>query len=163
MIDLYEHVWEMVKQAEEKKEERKGLIKRLRRRRKRYYLFGKRIGKKEAKNIDEALAKKKPKSDTEKKVEKLVGAKPTTGQLTRWGVLGAGAGIGTHIMGAGIEGGKKWLPSGGLKGALKPSTAVLGPRNLARAGAVGATFAAGVPVARKLWDIQTARDRPEDF
>ena len=161
MIDLLERVQELVKESA-KKEKKEGVVGRLRRR-KRYYFEGKRIKAQEAKNITKALKEQKPKTDTEKKVEQLVGRKPTTGQLTRWGLLGAGAGVGTHIVGNAIGGGGKWLPKGGLKGAMKPSGAVLAPRNLARAGAVGAAFASGVPVARKLWDIQTARDNPEAF
>lgn len=163
MIELFEHVQELVKEATEKKDKKLGIIQRLRRRRKRYYLHGKRIGAREHRNIEQAAKKVKPKTETERRVQEIAGAKPTSGQLTRWGLLGAGAGVGTHLLGSAIEGGKPWLPSGGLKGAIKPQTAVLAPRNLARAGAVGAAFASGVPVARKLWDIQTARERPEAF
>lgn len=162
MIELFEHIQELVKEAAEQ-DKSPGIIQRLRRRRKRYYLEGKRIGAKEHRNIVQAAKKVKPKSETERKVREITGAKPTHGQLMRWGILGAGAGLGTHVVGSAIEGGKPWIPRGGLKAALKPQNTVLAPRNLLRAGAVGAAFASGVPVARKLWDIQTARERPEAF
>lgn len=177
MIDLLDHVRGLMKEASAPDElelealaelelEKRGFFDRFRGgRRKHHYLFGKRVAEEDVRNIEEALEKKGPKTETEAKVHQLVGAKPTGGQLTRWGLLGAGAGVGTHIGGAALEGGQKWLPptDGGVRGLLKPTKAVLGPRNLVRAGAVGAAFAAGVPVARKLWDIRTARENPEAF
>jgi len=173
MLNLFEQVERLVKQAHleelaweelEKRAEDDGLIGKIRKKRRKYfYLDGERLKADEARNIEKAYKKTLARTPTERRVERLSGMKPTEGQLTRWGLLGAGAGAATHLLGSAIEGGKPWLPKGGLKGALKPSTAVLAPRNLARAGAVGATFAAGVPIARKLWDIQTARENPEAF
>jgi len=157
MIELLEHVQELVKEAAEN-EERRSLVQRLKRRR-RYYLFGKRIKAQEAKNIEKAVKKDQPKTPEEKKVQQLVGRKPTAGQLARWGTIGAGAGIGGHLVRSGLEGGEKWIP----KSVTKPGKEALHPRRLAGAAAVGAIYGSALPVARRLWDIQTARERPEAF
>lgn len=158
MIELFEHVQELVKEAAED-DSKRGIVQRLKRRRRRYYLFGKRIKAQEAKNLEKAVKKEQARTPEEKKVQQLVGRKPTAGQLARWGAIGAGAGVGGHLIRSGLEGGEKWVP----KSAIKPGREVLHPRRLAGAAAVGAIYGSALPVARRLWDIRTARERPEAF
>lgn len=154
--------------AEKVAEERKrSVMDRLRRKPKRHYLFGKRIGEQEAQNIAETLKKRRPRSEAEKQIQSVVGTRPTTGQMLRHGAVGALGGIGTHLIGSAIEGGNKWVPDlseGVVKGLLTQSQkSVLHPRSLGRAAAVGALLAGAVPVTKQLWDIQTARQKPESF
>lgn len=178
MLDLFFSTAETIKQLQEaeleklaeEERQRRTIMDRIRRRpakSKYHYLFGKRIGAEEAGNIQETLQKKQPRTEAEQQIQSIVGARPTAGQLTRAGLIGAGAGVGTHILGSAIEGGSKWMPDvseGVVKGMLKNTNkAVLHPRSLGRAAAVGGIFAGAVPIARRLWDIQTARERPESF
>jgi hypothetical protein len=169
MLDLFFSTAETIKELEKRaEEERRGILSRIRRpRRKYHYLFGKRIPEQEAENIKQTLKKSRPRTETERQIQSIVGARPTAGQLTRASLIGAGAGLGTHMLGSAIEGGHKWLPDlseGVVKGLLQQKQkAILHPRSLARAAAVGGIFAGAVPIARRLWDIQTARERPEAF
>lgn len=176
MIDLFLqtaktiHDLHMAKQAQlEPESEDLSLLERVRGRRKPkyHYLFGKRIGSQELENIRKSLEKQRPRTEAERDVQRIVGARPTTGQIMRAGTVGATGGLATHLIGSALEGGVKWKPDlseGVVKGLLRQKgKAVLHPRSLARASAVGAIIGGAVPVARRLWDIQTARTSPESF
>jgi hypothetical protein len=151
MTDLFELVEQMVKRAAEVKTARQ---------RKQYILFGKPIQRAEALNLETAVKKVEEQTPEEKKVQQLVGRKPTKGQLGRWALIGAGAGTGGHLVRSALEGAADgWLP----KSVVKPGKQVLHPRRLAGAAAVGAIYGSALPVSRRLWDIQTARTKPESF
>ena len=172
MLDLFLSTAEtvrklhMIKQAQE---EEKNFFSRFGRRPKYHYLFGKRIGQQEAKNIENALKKRQPRTEVEENIQSVVGARPTLGQIKRTAILGAGGGIGMHLLGSALEGGEdlRWMPDlseGKVKGLLKRKTpAVLHPRSLLRAASVGGILSGAVPVAKRMWDIQTARENPEGF
>lgn len=148
-------------------EDNRSILDRIRGKKRYHYLFGKRIGNQEAQNIAETLQKKRPRTEAEQQIQDIVGARPTRGQIARAGLIGATGGIGTHLLGSAIEGGNKWLPDlseGVVKGLLRQKEKrVLHPRSIGRAAAVGGILAGAVPVAKQLWDIQTARERPEAF
>lgn len=93
------------------------------------------------------LTKKKPKS--ERDLEALVGAKPTSGQLARHATIGAALGAGAHAIGTAIEGSRDPRLS-----TLKLMT---NPRSLARAGVTGATFAALTPIVSQTADRFAAK------
>jgi len=174
MLDLFfsaaetiKELQELEKQAEE--EQRRGLLERIThpRRKKYHYLFGKRISEQHAQNIQSTLAKKQPRTKEERQIQSIVGARPTPGQMGRHVLIGAGGGLATHLIGSAIEGGNKWIPDmseGVVKGLLRQrQKTVLHPRSLARAAAVGSMVAGAIPAAKRIWDIQTARERPEAF
>ena len=175
MLDLFLSTAETVRMLHESKLEKQaqddtdtGFFSRFRSKPKKYhYLFGKRIGEKEAKNIQSTLEKRQPRTEAEQNIQSIVGARPTAGQIQRSAIVGAGGGIGMHLLGSALEGGHKWRPDlsdGVVKGMLhRKSPAVLHPRSLARAAAVGGILSGAVPIAKRMWDIQTARENPEDF
>lgn len=150
-------------------ERKRSVLDRLRGRNKKeyHYLFGKRIGGEEAGNIERVLKERQPRTEAEQNIQQIVGARPTAGQVGRAATVGALGGVGTHVLGSAIEGGNKWLPDmseGVVKGLLKnKGRAVLHPRSLGRAAVVGGILTGGLPIAKKLWDIQTARESPESF
>lgn len=142
------------------------LFDRLTGRRKYHYLFGKRIGKEEAQNIEKVLREQQPRTEEERNIQNIVGARPTAGQVGRAATVGSVGGIGAHLLGSVIGGGEKWIPdfSSGAKSLLSnKDKAVLHPRSLLRSAAVGGVMTGALPITKRLWDIHTAREKPEAF
>lgn len=134
------------------------------------------LTKKEEKNIAETLKKVAPKSVTEERVQQIAGRPFTPGQFLRYGTVGTGMGVAGHVAGSAIAGGSRWRPwttavekaEQALMGdtaraaaqkeiSRDVSRAVLNPRQLARAGVMGTVFGLGVPLLRRLSDINAAR------
>jgi hypothetical protein len=159
------HEADLEKEAEG--EDRRSVLERIRGKPKYHYLFGKRIGGEEAGNIERVLKERQPRTEAEQNIQQIVGARPTVGQVGRAATVGALGGIGAHVVGSAVEGGGKWTPDlseGVVKGLLRNrEKAILHPRTLGRAAAVGGILTGGIPIAKKLWDIQTARETPEKF
>ena len=104
------------------------------------------IRKKELKAIEGQIRDIKPKTEEEKKIERLAGREWTKGQYTRGAGIGAGIGTAGHVIGSGIEGlGKgKFLAN-------------MAPRKVLRTAAIASLYGAALPAARRIADVEAAK------
>ena len=137
--------FEMTKLAEEERDYKEEIRRKLRaakRRTKRFVLgLGSgSVSKGELRQIKKQIKQTKPKTEEEKRIEQLAGKKWTRGKYYRGAVIGAGMGTGGQMLRAAIQKQK-----------------VLDPRSLTAAAAIGAIYGSALPAARRLADIEAAK------
>jgi hypothetical protein len=103
--------------------------------------------RKELRVLKRQVKKITPKTEREKKIERLAGKKWTPGQYLRGAGIGGAVGALGHVAGTAIEG-----------TAPKSFRSVaLSPRALTRSAAIGALYGAALPAATRLANIEAAK------
>jgi len=109
-----------------------------------------RVDRSDLKMLKHEVGKVAPATQAEEKAYELAGRPWTKGQYVRAGLQALGAGATAHGVGTLIEGGDKELGKTVWSELKKP-------RKLARSMVMGAIFAAGLPAARRIMDIEAAK------
>lgn len=105
-----------------------------------------RVKKTELRKIEGQLKQMRPKTEKEKKIERLTGRRWTPGQYARGAAIGAGVGTVGHVIGSAIE--------GAGKGKFK---SLVAPRRIARTAAIASLYGAALPAARRIADVEAAK------